>query len=103
MRLKWCFICVEGRLYIICIVYNFLCRAQLTVVPKSSMPVASITAIKVGTGKLDQCISIISEEKTLVVKIEDSKHFKQIVDGFVALTDDNKKKRNAVERQTVAL
>lgn len=67
------------------------------------MPVASIKAIKVGTGKMDQCISIISDEKTLLIKIEDSKHYKQIVDGFVALTADNKKKSNTVGRQLVSL
>lgn len=86
-----------------CVICVICLRAQLTVVAKSSMPVASIKTIKVGTGKLDQCISIVSEDKTLVLKIEDSKHFKQIVDGFVALTEDNKKKRSSVGRQVVAL
>jgi hypothetical protein len=78
-------------------------RSELIVVPKSSIPVASIKSIKVGTGKMTQCISIISDAKTLVIKIEDSKHYEQIVEGFMALTEDNKKKKNTVGRQLVEL
>ena len=83
--------------------YSVSTRAQLTAVPKSSMPVSSINSIKVGTGKLSNCASIISDVKTLMIKIEDAQHFKQVVDGFIALIEDNQEKGHTVGRQTVAL
>jgi hypothetical protein len=52
---------------------------------------------------MEQCLSIISDTKTLIIKVDDSKHFKQILDGFLALTEDNKQKKNVVERQVLAL
>jgi hypothetical protein len=38
-----------------------------------------------------------------MIKIEDSKHFKQILEGFMALSEANKKKNNVVGRQAHAL
>jgi len=78
-------------------------RGELVVIPKSSIPVSSIKAIKVGSGKMAQCLSIVSESKTLMIKIEDSKHYKQILNGFMALSEANKVKKSAGGRHAHAL
>jgi hypothetical protein len=65
-------------------------RLQLIPETKSQILLFSITSIKLGSGKYEKCINIISESKVLVLKIDDEGLLRQIVEGFILIVEKNR-------------
>eukprot|EP00607_Mallomonas_marina_P008531 CAMPEP_0182418460 /NCGR_PEP_ID=MMETSP1167-20130531/2886_1 /TAXON_ID=2988 /ORGANISM="Mallomonas Sp, Strain CCMP3275" /LENGTH=624 /DNA_ID=CAMNT_0024592675 /DNA_START=493 /DNA_END=2367 /DNA_ORIENTATION=- len=52
-----------------------------------SLALKNIRQIRVGSGRWVRCVSLVFEERTLVLKVEDQRLFKTLVDGLILLTD----------------
>lgn len=68
-------------------------RAQLVPEEGRYVPVVSIQNIKLGTGKFENCVNIVTEKKTLLLKIEEPKLLSQVVDGLLLICELNKDKK----------
>lgn len=55
------------------------------------IPLQSILSIKIGSAKYENCISLICESRTLLLKIDDPRLFRLTVEGFMMLTEKNRK------------
>jgi hypothetical protein len=80
------------RTYIHTYIHPYHGRVELVPEMKSSILLSSIKSIKIGSGKLEGCISIVSTSRTLLIKIEDKKMYIQMLGGFILVTENNRNK-----------
>jgi hypothetical protein len=67
-------------------------RAQLVPEDGHFVPIYTIQNIRIGTGKFENCVSIMTEKKTLLIKIEEAKQLSQVVEGMLLICEMNKDK-----------
>lgn len=69
-------------------------RAQLTPDPRSQISILTISSIKIGTGKYENCLNIVSDLKTLLIRIADTDLFQTILEGFILIAEKNRTSRS---------
>jgi hypothetical protein len=68
-------------------------RAHLLPEDGHFVPIFSIQNIRIGTGKFENCVSIMTEKKTLLIKIEEPKLLSQVVEGMLLICEMNNDKK----------
>eukprot|EP01041_Mallomonas_annulata_P009028 gene9028-18697_t len=62
-------------------------RKQLIPDLSHSVELSTIRQIRVGSGRWARCVSLVFTTKSLMLKVEDPKLFKILVNGLILLTD----------------
>jgi hypothetical protein len=75
--------------------YSFPPSFSAQLVPEEGrfLPIFSIQNIRLGAGKFENCISIVTEKKTLLIKIDETKLLSQVTEGLLLICDLNKEKQ----------
>jgi hypothetical protein len=73
--------------------FLFPFRAQLLPEEGRFIPIFAIQNIRIGAGKFENCLSIVTEKKTLLIKIDETKLLSEVTEGLLLICDLNKDKQ----------